>query len=79
MREEKVFIPSTGVQLEGLLSIQEAFSMKGGVILCHPHPQYGGDMHNLVISTALDAANQEGFRSLDPRDPSFLWRIQLHR
>jgi alpha/beta superfamily hydrolase len=64
MREEKVFIPSKGVQLEGLLSMQEAFSMKRGVILCHPHPQYGGDMHNLVISTAVDAASQEGFSTL---------------
>ncbi len=64
MREEKVFIPSKGVQLEGLLSIQEAFSMKGAVILCHPHPQYGGDMHNLVILTAVDAASQEGFSTL---------------
>jgi len=64
MREEKVFIPSKGVQLEGLLNTQEAFSIKGGVILCHPHPQYGGDMHNLVISTAVDVANQEGFSTL---------------
>jgi alpha/beta superfamily hydrolase len=64
MREEKVFIPSKGVQLEGLLSIQEAFSVKGGVVLYHPHPQYGGDMHNLVISTAADAASQEGFSTL---------------
>jgi len=64
MREEKVFLPSKGVQLEGLLSIQEAPSMKGRVIFCHPHPQYGGDMHNLVISTAVDAASQEGFSTL---------------
>lgn len=64
MREEKVIIPSKGVQLEGLLSIQEAFSMRRGVVLCHPHPQYGGDMHNLVISTAVDAAYQEGFSTL---------------
>jgi uncharacterized protein len=64
MREENVLIPSKGVQLEGLLTIQEAFSTKGGVILCHPHPQYGGDMHNLVISTAVDAAFQEGFATL---------------
>jgi len=39
MKEEKVFIPSAGIQLEGLLSIQEASSFRGGVILCHPHPQ----------------------------------------
>jgi alpha/beta superfamily hydrolase len=64
MREENVLIPSQGVQLEGLLSIQEASSMKRGVILCHPHPQYGGDMHNLVISKAVDAAFQEGFSTL---------------
>lgn len=38
--------------------------MRGGVILCHPHPQYGGDMHNLVISTAVDASSQERFSTL---------------
>ncbi|MGQ9645068.1 MAG: alpha/beta hydrolase [Thermodesulfobacteriota bacterium] len=64
MREEKVFIPSQGFQLEGLLSNQEAFSVRGGAILCHPHPQYGGDMHSLVISTAVDAAYQEGYTTL---------------
>ena len=64
MREEKVFIPSNGSQLEGLLSIHEALSVKGGVIFCHPHPQYGGDMHNSVITTAVEAASQEGFSTL---------------
>ena len=64
MKEEKVFFPSKGVQLEGLLNIQEAFSIKRGAVLCHPHPQYGGDMHNLVISTAVDAASQGGFSTL---------------
>jgi len=64
MKEEKVFFPSGGIQLEGLLSIHEALSVKGGVILCHPHPQYGGDMHNRVITTALGAAHQEGFSTL---------------
>jgi len=64
MREEKVFIPSKEIQLEGLLSIPEAFSIKGGLILCHPHPQYGGDMHNPVISTAAETAFQGGFSTL---------------
>ncbi len=64
MREEKVLIPSQGIHLEGLLSIPEAFSTKGGVILCHPHPQYGGDMHNPVISTAAGAAFEEGYSTL---------------
>ena len=64
MREEKVFIPSTGGQLEGLLSMQEASSFRGGVILCHPHPQYGGDMDHPVITTAGEAAYEEGFSTL---------------
>lgn len=64
MKEEKVFIPSAGIQLEGLLSTQEASSFRGGVILCHPHPQYGGDMNHPVITTAAEAASQEGFSTL---------------
>ncbi len=64
MIEEKVFIPSTGGQLEGLLSMQEASSLRGGVILCHPHPQYGGDMDHPVITTAAEVASQERFATL---------------
>lgn len=64
MREEKVFIPSDSIQLEGLLSVQEALSVKGGVVLCHPHPQYGGDMDSPVITTAAEAASDEGFFTL---------------
>lgn len=64
MKEEKVFFPCGGIELEGLLSIQEALSVKGGIVLCHPHPQYGGDMHNRVITVALEAAQAEGFSTL---------------
>jgi len=64
MREEKVLIPSTAIKLEGLLNIQEALPVKGGVILCHPHPQYGGDMYNSVITTAVESASQEGYSTL---------------
>lgn len=64
MKEEKVFIPSDGIQLEGLLSIQEARSFTRGVLCCHPHPQYGGDMTHPVMTTALEAAFQEGFSTL---------------
>jgi alpha/beta superfamily hydrolase len=64
MKEEKVFIPSGKIQLEGLISIHGALSFRGGVIFCHPHPQYGGDMDNLVISTAVEAAFQEELSTL---------------
>ena len=64
MREEKVLISSAAIRLEGLLSNQEALQLKGGVILCHPHPQHGGNMYNPVITTAAEVASQEGFLTL---------------
>jgi alpha/beta superfamily hydrolase len=64
MKEEKVSIPSNHIQLEGLLSVQEASFFRGGVILCHPHPLYGGDMDHPVVTTAAEAASQEGFFTL---------------
>ena len=64
MREEKVLIPSAAIQLEGLLSIREALRFKDGVILCHPHPQHGGNMYNPVITAAVEAASEEGYSTL---------------
>ncbi len=64
MREEKVFFHSSGIKLEGLLSNPEAFSAKGGVVLCHPHPQYGGDMHHPVITSGVQGAHEAGFSAL---------------
>lgn len=64
MREEKIFIPLSGIELEGLMSIHEALPLKAGVILCHPHPLHGGNMQNPVISTAMDAALQEELSTL---------------
>lgn len=64
MKEEKVFFPCGNIELEGLLSIQETHSAKGGIVLCHPHPQYGGDMYNRIISVSLAVAQEEGFSTL---------------
>ena len=64
MKEEKVLIPCDGLALEGLLSVQEALPVRGGVVLCHPHPLYGGEMDNPVVTTAAEAAVEEGFQTL---------------
>ena len=64
MKEEKVFIPSGAVQLEGLINMHEALSFKGGAIFCHPHPQYGGDMYHPVINASVRTAFEEGFSTL---------------
>jgi uncharacterized protein len=64
MREEKISVPCGDIRLEGLLSVQEALSIKGGVILCHPHPLYGGDMDNTVVAAGIAAASREGLSTL---------------
>jgi uncharacterized protein len=64
MKEEKIFFQSSGIRLEGLLSNQEAFSARGGVVFCHPHPQYGGDMHNPVIASGVQGASEAGLSTL---------------
>ena len=64
MKEEKVLIPSDGLTLEGLLGVQEALPVRGGVVLCHPHPLHGGEMGNPVIVAAAEAAAEEGFQTL---------------
>jgi alpha/beta superfamily hydrolase len=64
MKEEKVLIPCDGLTLKGLLSVQEALPVRGGVVLCHPHPLYGGAMDNPVVTAAAEAAVEEGFQTL---------------
>ena len=64
MKEEQIFFQSSGITLEGLLKKQEAFSLRGGVVLCHPHPQYGGDMYNPVIASGVRSAQEAGFSTL---------------
>ena len=64
MKEEEIFFPSSGFKLEGLISTDEAFSANGGVIFCHPHPQYGGDLHNGVILSGVHAAWEAGLSTL---------------
>ncbi len=64
MKEEKVFIQSGSLRLEGLINFDETISFKGGAVFFHPHPQYGGDMYNSVIDTAVKVAAREGFSTL---------------
>jgi alpha/beta superfamily hydrolase len=58
-----VTIASNGATLEGVL--QTPASAAGGIlVVCHPHPLYGGSMHNNVVEALCDAALQEGVAAL---------------
>jgi alpha/beta superfamily hydrolase len=37
---------------------------KGGVVICHPHPLYGGDMDNPVVIRAVEVAQAAGYTTL---------------
>ena len=56
MAIERITFSSGDITLEGLLRIPEGNGQFPGVVVCHPHPLYGGDMDNSVvtgIATAL--------------------------
>ncbi len=49
MKTEPVAFTSGEITLEGVWHHPEAKSPLPGVIVCHPHPLYGGDMNNGVV------------------------------
>lgn len=58
-----VTIPSGGLTLEGLLHLPET-TPAPGIVICHPHPQYGGDMQNNVVSAVCETAVASGVAAL---------------
>jgi len=58
---EKIEFTSGDLTLEGLYS---GVSADRGVVVTHPHPLYGGNMHNPVVQTVADACIQAGFSCL---------------
>jgi alpha/beta superfamily hydrolase len=50
MRETQiVHVPSNDLNLEGILTFPAQARTIPGLLVCHPHPQYGGDMNNNVV------------------------------
>jgi uncharacterized protein len=58
-----MIIPGNSVQLEAQLK-EPPGKPRGAVVLCHPHPLYGGAMDNRVVYRAAKAAVEAGFASL---------------
>ncbi|MGH7863582.1 MAG: alpha/beta hydrolase [Candidatus Binataceae bacterium] len=55
MDEKRVTFHSGKLRLEGLLATAAGSSPTGAAVVCHPHPLYGGSMHNNVVEAVLDA------------------------
>jgi hypothetical protein len=52
------------ISLEGRMSLDPQRLPAPGIILCHPHPAYGGSMDNNVVSALLAALSQAGYVAL---------------
>ena len=61
MTEERIVVQSKGVRLEGLM---ENAPGDKAVVVTHPHPQFGGDMHNNVVESVVQAYGHKGYSSL---------------
>lgn len=64
--QEKVMFQNGVLKLEGRLLIPAAAGSgpMPGVVLCHPHPQYGGSMNNNVTDAVSRAMTERGVAAL---------------
>jgi uncharacterized protein len=58
----EVSIPCGDITLDGRLRLP--VSPRAGVVLCHPHPAFGGNMDNSLIVSLADGLSQKGYATL---------------
>ena len=63
---------SDRLTLEGMLSAPASTPPTRGVLLCHPHPQYGGDMDNNVVRAVAAARNLDWDQMSDAERDAFI-------
>ncbi len=61
---EKMFIDGPVGRLESILDEPREGPTAGCAVVCHPHPQHGGTMHNKVAHTLARSFVRLGFRTL---------------
>lgn len=61
--EEHVTFAVGDISLEGRIYLPRR-PARAGVVVCHPHPLYGGDMHNTVVEALVDAFGRAGMATL---------------
>lgn len=61
---EKLFIDGPVGRLEAILERPGDGPLDGCAVVCHPHPQHGGTMHNKVAHTLARAFVRSGFETL---------------
>jgi len=77
-QSERLFIDGPAGQLEAVFESPSDVDIAGTVVVCHPHPQHGGTMHNKVAHTLARsfvrmrfAALRFNFRGTEKSDGRF--------
>lgn len=76
--QQDLVLPSGNLALEGTLHLPDNDGRFPGVVICHPHPQYGGDMYNVIVASLAQSLCDAGiaalrfhFRGVDMSEGSF--------
>jgi alpha/beta superfamily hydrolase len=60
----KVEIPGNGISLEGIFALPDGDGPFPLVVVCHPHPLYGGNMYNNVVHAVCEKLGDGNMASL---------------
>jgi len=61
---ERLFIDGPAGRLEAVIERPGEGALEGCAVVCHPHPQHGGTMHNKVVHTLVRAFVRSGYEAL---------------
>ena len=61
---QRLYIPGPAGKLESIFEFPSDGEILGTAVVCHPHPQHGGTMHNKVAHTLARAFVRSGFAVL---------------
>ncbi len=64
MKRIEVTFPANGISLEGVWHFPETPGPLPAVVVCHPHPLYGGNMYNNAVIAICHALAQQSIAAL---------------
>ncbi len=64
MKKEKLMFPCGDISLEGVLWLPENEASVPAVVVCHPHPLYGGSMNDNIVHAVCTALGEHSIASL---------------
>ena len=64
MKQSHVIFPCGNIKLEGIFFEAEGKKLVPAVVICHPHPLYGGSMHNNVTCAIAEFLTAKAISAL---------------